>query len=89
MSVGLRNLRQGRRWLLRPTWAHVVGFTGLGLAVIVVFDHLTTHVWGLWSYSEAMPMIPILEVGLIPLLMWSVLPPLLSWLAHRQINEPR
>jgi hypothetical protein len=47
MSVGLRNLRQGRRWLLRLMWAHVVGFTGLGLAIIVVFEHLATHVWGL------------------------------------------
>jgi hypothetical protein len=34
-------------------------------------------------------MIPVLEVGLMPLLMWSVLPPLVSWLAHRQLNGPR
>jgi hypothetical protein len=33
----------------------------------------------LWC-SEAMPMIPVLAVGPIPLLMWSVLPPLVSWL---------
>ena len=48
----------GRRWLLRPTWAHVVGFTGLGLAMTLVFEHLATQVWSLWSYSEAMPVIP-------------------------------
>ena len=79
----------GRRWLLRPTWAHVVGFTGLGLAITLVFEHLATQVWGLWSYSEAMPVIPILEVGLVPLLMWSVLPPLVIWFAHRQLNGCR
>jgi hypothetical protein len=40
-------LGRGRRWLLRPTWAHVVGFTGLGLSVTLVFEYLATHVWGL------------------------------------------
>jgi hypothetical protein len=66
MSIGLHNLRRGRRWLLRLTWAHVVGFTGLGLAITLVFEHLATHVWSLWSCGEAMPVIPILEVGLFP-----------------------
>jgi hypothetical protein len=34
-----------------------------------------------------MPVIPILEVGLIPLLMSSVLPPLAIWFVHRQLGE--
>jgi hypothetical protein len=79
-------LGRGRRWLLRPTWAHVVGFTGLGLSVTLVFEYLATHVWGFWSSSKAMPVIPILEVGLVPLLMWSVLPPLVIWFTHRPLN---
>jgi hypothetical protein len=55
----------------------------------LAFEHLATQVWSLWSYSEAMPVIPILDVGLVPLLMWSVLPPLVIWFAHRQLNGRR
>jgi hypothetical protein len=79
----------GRRWLLRPTWTHVVGFTGLGLAITIIFEHLAARVWGLWSYSEAMPVIPILKAGLVPPLMWSVVPPLVIWFAQRQLHRCR
>jgi hypothetical protein len=37
-------LSGGWRWLLRPTWGHVVGFTGLGLAVTAVFKYFATQV---------------------------------------------
>jgi hypothetical protein len=77
----------GRRWPLRPTTKQVVGFTGLGLAATIFFEMLATQVWSLWSYSELMPVIPILEVGLIPVLMWALLPPLILWFVRRQLRE--
>jgi hypothetical protein len=33
-----------------------------------------------------MPTIPVLEAGLIPLLMWGVLPPLVLWVVRRQLR---
>jgi hypothetical protein len=76
----------GRRWLLQPTVARVAGFTGLGLAATMLFEMLATQVWDRWRYSDLMPTIPILEVGLIPLLMWGVLPPLVVWFVRRQLR---
>jgi len=75
-----------RRWPLQPTVAQVAGFTGLGLAATVLVEILATQVWHRWQYSALMPTIPLLEVGLIPLLMWSVLPPLAVWFVRRQLR---
>jgi hypothetical protein len=50
----------------------VTGFTVLGLAATILVEILATQVWHRWRYSSLMPTIPILEVGLIPLLMWGV-----------------
>jgi hypothetical protein len=75
-----------RRWPLQPTVAQVAGFTGLGLTATILFEILATQVWHRWHYSALMPTIPLLEVGLLPLLMWSVLPPLVVWFVRRQLR---
>jgi hypothetical protein len=76
----------GRRWPLEPTATRVAGFTGLGLVATTLFETLATRVWPRWHYSALMPTIPVLEVGLIPLLMWCVLPPLVVWFVRRQLR---
>jgi hypothetical protein len=77
----------GRDWPLRPSAAQVAGFAAVGIIVTIAFELLATQVWGLWSYSDEMPVIQILEVGLIPLLQWMVLPPLIVWFVHRQLTR--
>ena len=64
----------------------MAGFVGLGILITIVFEFLAAKVWGRWSYSEMMPVIPLLKVGLLPLLQWVVLPPLAIWFVHRQIT---
>jgi hypothetical protein len=84
---GVAGLGGGRQWARHPTPAQIAGFTAFGLAISIIVERLAMQEWGLWCYSDAMPVIPILEVGLIPLLMWSVLPPLVIWFVHRQLGE--
>ncbi|WP_162899861.1 hypothetical protein [Halomonas sp. JS92-SW72] len=38
-----------------------------------------------WQYGELMPTLPLLGTGLAPLLQWLLLPPLIVWLARRQL----
>jgi hypothetical protein len=76
----------GRTWPLRPSAGQIAGFTALGMIATMAFELLATKMWDLWSYSEAMPVIPFLEVGLVPLLQWTVLPPLVTWFVHRQLT---
>lgn len=77
---------RGRSWPLRPTAAQVAVFTVFGILVTIAFELLATQVWDRWSYSAAMPVIPLLEVGLLPLLQWTILPPLVIWLVYRQLT---
>lgn len=50
--------------------------TLLGLAYTVFSEWLNTAVRASWAYAPAMPILPLLEVGLTPFLQWLVLPPL-------------
>lgn len=77
---------RARTWVLRPTTAHVTGFVAVGLLITVVMEWLATRVLGRWTYAEAMPVIPLLEVGLAPLLQWIVLPPIVVWFVRRQLT---
>ncbi len=53
---------------------------GIGLFVTVVVERLATG-WGLWTYSEAMPVLPGLGVGLAPVAQWVVIPLVALWSA--------
>jgi len=61
--------------------------TALGLVATVYLERMNTQVWRNWAYSELMPVIPWLDVGLSPVLQWILLPPLAllgaRWAARR------
>lgn len=82
---GVAGLGSGRHWPRYPTTAQIVGFMAFGLAVTIGLELLATTVWHRWSYSAAMPVIPLLQVGLSPLLQWTILPPLIVWFMHGQL----
>jgi hypothetical protein len=58
--------------------------TLLGLGYTVLSEWLNTAVRASWAYAPAMPIVPLLGVGLTPLLQWVVLPPLAFYLAFRR-----
>ena len=76
----------GHTWPLRPAAVQVAGFASVGILITIAFELLATQVWNRWNYSELRPVIPILGVGLIPLLQWMVLPPFIIWFVHRQLT---
>lgn len=75
-----------RRWIARPRFRLAGLFVALGLAVTVAFEHWATGVLGRWQYSDAMPVVPLLQIGATPFLQWVLLPLLLLWLVRRQIT---
>lgn len=75
-----------RRWILRPSTAQVAGFVVAGLAITLVLEQLATGPLGRWAYAEGMPVVPLLGVGLTPMLQWILLPPLVAWLVRRQLT---
>ena len=69
-----------------PFWAHkltilriavVVMAGGIG-AILIEMRHLSE---GNWAYAESMPIIPIVNVGLSPVLQFMVLPVLIYYLS--------
>ncbi len=78
---------QSRAWILHPTRRDIVGFTLLGILSTVGIEWLSTGPLGRWAYAEHMPTLPVLEIGLLPLLQWAFLPPLVVWIVKRQLGH--
>lgn len=55
----------------------------LGLAYTVFSEWYNTEILKSWTYGARMPRLPILGIGLSPLLQWLFLPPLCFWRARR------
>lgn len=73
-----------RRWMLAPRPMAAVLFISIGLAITIVLELLATRVWGRWTYADSMPIVPLIGVGLLPVLQWIVVPLLVMWFVRRQ-----
>lgn len=78
-------LRRQRGWLLRPDARSILGFIAVGIVITIGLEWHATEIQQRWQYAEWMPTLPLLGTGLAPLMQWLVLPPLIIWLARRQL----
>lgn len=79
----------GRRdvgWALRGRGVDYVasGLLGAAIAVGLEWQALAS---GRWSYTAAMPLLPVVDVGLLPVLQMAILLPLTFWLAGRSLRR--
>jgi hypothetical protein len=87
-------------WLVfgRPVWIMRPGFAGFALAALVGLVLAVGVEWnalyrtGAWAYGPEMPLVPVLGVGLLPVLQMLLLPPVTflavrSW-RHRRKARP-
>ncbi|MEO5844041.1 MAG: hypothetical protein ABIQ33_04300, partial [Caldimonas sp.] len=51
---------------------------GLVIGVLIEWTGLQLH---RWAYAEAMPLVPLLHIGLVPVVQMLVLPALVFWIA--------
>ena len=78
-------LARSRLWVIHPETFQVVGFVSVGVVITVIFEVLATGPLARWQYTSAMPTLPILGTGILPLSQWIVLPPLTIWFVRRQL----
>ena len=85
---GVAVLDRSRTWIAEPARRNVWAFLSIGVCITVVIEWLALQGWWLasWNYSAAMPVVPGLGVGLVPVLQWLVLPPLVAALVGRQLR---
>ncbi|MDZ7748925.1 MAG: hypothetical protein U5K43_08820 [Halofilum sp. (in: g-proteobacteria)] len=74
-----------RDWLMEGARLPAALVVAVGVTVTVVFEWLATGPLDRWAYADTMPVVPVVGIGLAPLVQWLVLPPLILWLARRHI----
>jgi hypothetical protein len=78
-----------RRWITAPSVSQVACFVGVGLGIATALEWMAIHVQARWAYGTSMPMVPVLRVGLAPILQWVIAPPLVVWFVKRQLAGTR
>lgn len=83
---GLALIFRNGLWIQNFTYLRIllvmlIGFIG---AVLAEVRHLSA---GTWAYTESMPIIPIVEAGLSPVLQFTILPPLIYYLSFYFIKK--
>lgn len=79
-------LSKSRQWFRRPSRKQMSVFIGVGLVITIIFEALATGPLNAWQYADAMPVLPLLGTGLVPLIMWLLMPPLTIWFVKRQLH---
>jgi len=79
---------RSRSWISQPRRLNIAIFIGVGLVATIIFETLAIGAFERWAYADSMPRLPILGTGLLPVIQWLVIPPLVLWFARRQISAP-
>jgi len=77
---------QSRHWVLSPTRLPVLVYWAVGILITVVMEWLATGPLDRWQYAAAMPRLPIVGTGLLPLLQWILLPAVILIVVQRQVR---
>jgi hypothetical protein len=64
-------------WFDRPHVAGYLVMLAAGLILAVLVEWIAVHILGRWKYTEKMPIVPGLGIGLVPIAQMLILPPLI------------
>lgn len=76
-------------WADQPNWAGYALMLITGFSVAVIIEWVGFYGLKRWSYTADMPLLPGLNIGVVPVLQMLILPPIIfkitgGWLARRQ-----
>ena len=80
---------KSRQWFHQPRLWQIGGFVLVGIVMTVIFEALATGPLNIWKYTTLMPKVPFLGIGLLPLLQWVLIPPIIIWFVKRQLDNIR
>lgn len=61
-------------WFVDPGNRALAAYVATGVLITIAFEWHAVYWAGRWAYSDLMPLVPFLHVGLAPVLQWVVLP---------------
>ena len=87
-SHAVATMTATRRWLLRPSLASLATYLAVGVVLTIAFEYVNVYVLHRWSYAPRMW--TVVGIGLLPVVQWLVLPPIVLMVARRQLaGTPR
>jgi len=75
--------RRDRSWFLRRKAKDWILFVALAIILALLSEYTAVHYRNLWEYSAFMPLIPGLDIGVVPIVQWLLLPPIALWISNR------
>ena len=86
LLLALMTAADGRWPSHPPVYWRVAGITvGLGVLYTIFSEWLNIVIRQSWAYSDLMPVVPVIDTGLSPLLQWIVVPLAGFWFARRTL----
>ncbi|MCC7016222.1 MAG: hypothetical protein IT564_03340 [Rhodospirillales bacterium] len=86
LLLALMTAADGRWPIHPPVYWRVAALTlGLGALYTIFSEWLNIVIRKSWAYSELMPVVPVIDTGLSPLLQWIVVPLAGFWYARRTL----
>lgn len=82
-AFGAAMVFSGPKWLQDAPIKGAQIFIATGLLATVVLEYLNTEIFKRWSYSDAMPRLPLVGTGLSPVLQWIIVPLIVLWYLRR------
>jgi hypothetical protein len=77
---------KNRFWFLKPSRVNIFLFILFGVSYAIFGEIKNVSIKDLWGYSDLMPVIPYIGVGIVPLVQWIVIPPLIIFFVKRQLS---
>ena len=80
----------GRRdWFVLPGPRRYVFSIAAGAILAVVVESVAVHVLQRWAYADAMPVVPGVDLGIVPILQMVLLSPLIFLIAAHLLHRPK
>jgi hypothetical protein len=70
-------------WFVRPDAARYGVMLGTGLVIAIAIEWVAIHWLHRWAYTGQMPLVPVLGIGITPVIQMMVLPPLIFLIVGR------
>ena len=70
-------------WFFQRLGPRLALTISLGLIIGIIVEWVGVHVLKRWSYTDQMPLVPGLEIGVVPILQMLLLPPLVFAIVTR------
>ena len=72
-------------WFIKPTAGGCAAMVGAALGIGFGVEWWGVRIAQRWQYSERMPLIPGIDIGIVPLVQMLLLPPLVFWILRRSL----